>query len=656
MLIFTATASVLFGLKSAPGAFAAGEGFVISDSTSPTIFSSRVGADMVPALEGVPGITGASPEVFAFSTFNGVSFVVRGVDLERLNRTGPAFKEFTLANGQSTSGSNSALVGDRLLSRLGIEPPYLLPLVGSYASRLELVNVVGSFSTDSALDDEILVPLDVARYLSGTAVDKVSIIRVAADDPAWLADLLSPSYARFTLFDLHTSKARAAVGEEVSLSVGVRNWGGAAGVIEVRFSEGQTVLDEVDVALGASETTTVTRSFTFEQLGQKSVQVSISGDFPVTLHANFTVVEPYLRLTAPTRVLLGKSFDVTATKSSGEPAEGAHITFMTQSALADPSGNASLFASELGTWTARASMQGFTDATASVEVRDPSAFPAEFLPSVVDFSVLPETIKESEHATGLLSITNGGSVAGRFQMQILIDSQVYSTLEIDLAGMSSETVRFEISGILPGTHVVHAGSFSRALVVDPWMADNPDLVQLVLRYGGTASLSPSASIPIYQAAKLSEGNVSVALFAIGAISALLAALAIASVYSKEVHESRRTLGILRTLGASGDAVRALVFPQALRSGLSGAAIGVGAGVIAAHTLSVSGAFMVFGHTLVLRLDAGLLLLVFISSVAIAVATSLWCAMMASQESAIASIRGFEEDSEPARTGDLVSDD
>ncbi len=641
ILIFTATASVLFGLRSAPEAFAASEGFVISDSTAPTIFSSRVGADMVSALEAVPGITGASPEVFAFSSFNGVSFVIRGVDLEKLNRTGPAFREFALVQGQSTAHASSALVGDRLLSRLGIELPYMLPLVGSYAAKLDIARVVGTYSTDSALDDEMLVSLEVARYLSGTPADRVSIIRVATDDPAWLAGMLSPSNARFTLFDLHTSKSKVAVGEEVSLSVGVRNWGGAAGEATVSFSEGVQLLDEVAVSLGASESTTVARGFASGQLGERSIEVSVSGDFPVTLYANFTVVEPYLRLSAPSRVLVGSDFEVSVTKSSGEPAEGASVTFGTQSVVAGPSGNASLSASEAGTQTASASMPGFAGAYASVQVQDPAAFPAQFLPAITDFGVLPETIKESESAKGVLTATNGGSVAGQFQVQILVDSRVHSTLDVYLAGMSSETLRFDIAGVAPGTHTVQAGSFSRPLVVDPWIAENPDLVQLVLRYGGTTSMSSSASIPIYQAAKMSEGNVSVALFAIGTISALLAALAIASIYSKEIHESRRTLGILRTIGASGGAVRRLVFPQALRSCLSGAALGVGLGVLVAYALSSSGAFMVFGHALDLRLDAGLLLLVFLSSVAIAVATSLWSAMAASRESAIASIRDLE---------------
>lgn len=656
MLIFTATASVLSGLKSAPEAFAASEGFVISDNAAPTIFSSRVGADMVVALEDVPGITGTSPEVFAFSSYEGVSFVVRGVDLDRLNSTGPAFREFSLAQGTHAESANGALIGERLLNRLGIEIPYTMPLVGSYSSRMELVSIVGSYSTDSPLDDELLVSLDVARFLSGMAKDKVSIIRVATDDPVWLAEVLSPTNARFTLFDLHTSKGKVAIGENLSLSVGVRNWGGAPGTITVRFLDDAQLLDELDVPLGASQSTTVIRDFSFGQLGAKSIAVSISGDFPVTLYANITVIEPYLRLSAPSKVLLGSEFNVSVTMSCGEPAEGALVTFGSQSVVTNSAGLASLSALDVGYWTVRASMSGLAEASATVEIQDPSAFPAEFLPIIVDFSVLPETIKESESARGALAVTNVGSVGGQFQVNVLVDSQIHSTLDISLAGMSSETIRFDISGLAPGTHAVQVGSFSRSLVVESWIVENPDLVQLVVRYGGSTSLSSAASIPIYEAAKISEGNVSVALLAIGMVSAILAALAIASIYSKEIHESRRTLGILRTVGASRRAVRGMVFPQALESGLAGAAIGVALGIFVADSISRAGLFLVFGHTLSFDLDLQLLVLVFLASVAISVGTALWSAMVASRESVMASIRGQDEDgSHGSRVAETVED-
>ena len=656
IIIFTSSVSVLSGLRSAPGAFAAGEGFVVSDNSAPTIFSSRVNSEMVAALEAAPGITGASPEVFAFSSFDGVSFVLRGVDIERLNKTGPAFENFLLASGESMERRSSSLIGSNLLERLGIEIPTYLPLVGSYSSRVELVKVVGSYSTGTSLDDELLVSLEVARFLSGMAKDSVSIIRVSTDDPAWLAGVLSPENARFTLYDLHTSKSETSPGESVSLSFKVRNWGGSRGNTTVQIFQSSSLIDQEEIVLNASSSTSIERSFAFEELGEESLRVSITGDFPVSLYANFTVVEPYLQVSAPSKVLLDGTFNVTVTRSSGEPASGSLVTFGSQNSYADSEGKVAFVADPTGTWIVRANLSGLLDGTASVEVLDPSAYPDEFIPSVVDFTVLPEVLKESESAKCVLVVQNAGSRSGYFVVDVMVDAQTYISLNISLPGMGSSTVRFDLADLPPGTHTVQAGSFSREVRVEPWIAENPDLVELVVRYGGTTSLSAYASIPIYQAAKISEGNVAVALLAIGAISALLSALAISSVYAKEVHESRRRLGILRTIGASRSAVWRLVFPQALESGLAGAAVGVAFGVVISDTLSRSGVFMVFGHELSIQVDTQLLVLVLVAAVLICVSTAFVSALAASRESAIRSIKKLTpENTESVNSEPILND-
>jgi ABC-type lipoprotein release transport system permease subunit len=611
---------------------------------------------MVEALEATPGITGASPEVFAFSSFDGVSFVLRGADIERLNKTGPSFETFYLSSGESMGPKASALVGSRLMERLGVDIPTYLPLVGSYSSRMEFVKLIGSFSTGTSLDDELLVSLDVARFLSGMAEDSVSIIRVSTDDPDWLAEVLSPENARFTLYDLHTSKGEASPGENVSISFKIRNWGGSPGSTTVQLFLYSSLIDEDEVALNASSSTSMERSFTFGELGTQSLRVSISGDFPVSLYANFTIVEPYLKVSAPSKVLLDDAFNVTVTESSGEPASGSLATFGTQSSYADADGRVSFIADVSGTWTVLANLSGLVDGTASVEVLDPSAFPDEFIPSVVDFSVLPEVMKESESAKCVLVVQNDGSRSGYFPIDVMVDAQLHTALNISLPAMGSVTVRFYLTNLSPGAHTVQAGSFSRGIVVESWIVENPDLVQLVIRYGGTTSLSASASIPIYQAAKISEGNVAVALFAIGAISALLSALAISSVYVKEIHESRRRLGILRTIGASRSAIWRLVFPQALESGLAGAAVGVALGVVISDTLSRSGVFMVFGHELSIQVDTQLLVLVLVGAVLICMSTAFVSALAASKESAIRSIKRLTpEDAEPAELKFIIDD-
>jgi len=612
---------------------------------------------MVNALEALPEVTGVSPEVFAFSSWNGKSFVIRGVVLDKLNATGPDFKKFMLTGTTSVQARESALIGARLQDRLGLSLPCALPVVGSYSSKIEFLNVVGRFETGSSLDDEILASLEVARFLSGMSSDKVSIIRVATSDPEWLSNLLSPEGPRFVLFDLLSQKTYAAVEEEVGLSVGVRNWGTEKGSINISFFDGDNGLAEVSATLNASQTDRIAQTVNFDTLGLHTVNVSIGGDFPVTLSINITVVDPYLRLAAPSKVALGENFTVKVTTHQGSPREGAKVTFGSQTNFTDPYGNTTLLADQVGTFQVTANTTGYADARATVMVQDPSTYPPEFQPSIVSFTLSPGSIRETESATGVIVLENNGSLPGNASVTVLVDSAPYLTVSVYLDGLESKSFTFKVSRISAGTHSVQVGSFANELVVVPWYAENPDFVQIVMRYSSSSSLFSAGSLPIYQAAKISEGNVSIALFAIGATAGLLALLAITSVFSKEIHEARRRLGILKTIGASRAAIRKIVFPQALENSLGGAALGVAFGVIITDMLSSSGVFVLFGHQFQLDLNTGLLILLLAGAVVISVASALASAMMAVRETTIRSIRRLQEEPpEPIDVEKIIGDD
>ena len=656
IMIFTATTSVLSGLRSAPASFAAGEGFVISEANAPTIFSSHVSVDMLPSLEAMENITGVSPEIFAFSSWNGHSFVLRGVDLERLNKTGPAFSKFELAAGGDPGAIDSALVGDRLLGRLGIHLPYTIPVVGSYSSKIHFLRIVGSFESNSPLDDELLITLGGARFLAGMPEGEVSVIRVSTSQPGWLSDLLSPQAARFALFDLQTSKAQVGKGEPLTVSVSVRNWGSEAGRATIRYTELDRVLAEVAVELNASASETVQRTFVSEAVGSHSIQVTVSGELPVKLWANYSVVEPYLDVAAPSRVMLGQTFNVTVMEYTGQPASQSVVRFNFQTATADSQGKAMFTANATGEFEITATLSGFSEGAASARVVDPSQFPHAFVPVIASFSISPTTIRSSEAVTGVVTVENDGTVGGSLDVVVYVDNLEILTRTVNLSGISSETFAFTLVGLDTGTRTLQVGPFARQLVVEPWFAENPDLVQFVIRFSGSSSLSTSASIPIYQAAKISQGNVAVALFAVGTVSALLALLAVTSVFSKEIRESRRRLGVLKTIGASKSAVRNLVFPQALENALAGAAIGIALGIIVADQLSRSGLFFLFGHEFALDLNTGLLVLVLLGTVAISVVSALASTTIAVRETAIRSIKGLEEELAEQPQSDALKDD
>ena len=653
-MIFTATVSVLSGLKSAPAAFAGDSRFVISEKSAPTIFSSQVSIDMVGALRSIPNITAASPEIFAFTNWNGVSFVVRGI--------GDGFGDVGNPAWPSTAtDSSDAIIGSRLLDKLGAQLPCSLLLVGSYTSRMAVVNVTGSFETDKALDDELLVHIDIARFLSGMPKDQVSIIRVATTQPGWLSNLLSPESARFTLYDLSTDYSALAPGpsvpgQTIAVSVGVRNWGSKAGSTQVQFLLDGHQYGDVPVDLNSSASTVVTLHPTLDRLGVHTIEVAISGDFPVRLSKHVTVVEPYMEISAPSKVLLGRLFNVSVTTHSTVVLGSPEVFFDSQSDFTDAGDIATFNASHAGSFQIVSNLTSLENASATITVVDPASYPSVFGPVIASFALSTDSMLESQRAQGIAVVENNGTISGSYDLHVLLDSALYKTVTVHLDAMGSATVSFTIEGVDPGEYIVQVGTFSRGLEVQPFFADNTGLVQLVIRYGSSEALSSSSSLPIYQAAKISQGNIAVALFAIGAISALLAGLAITSVFATEVRQSRRKLGVLKTIGASRAAIRALVLPQALENGLAGAALGIAFGVLLVEWLSGSGLFVIFGHEFTLDVNSNLLVLVLLGAVGISVLSAMASAAVAVRETAIKSIRNLEDEPAPPIDVDRILGD
>ena len=653
MVIFTATASILSGLYAAPASFSASGDFVIMSQDAPTIFSSRVDAGLADALLSVGNISSAWPEVIAFSTWNGVSFVLRGTDLEaflpELVESSPATP--SLADVELDRWS--ALVGSRLLQRLGVEVPSTIPVTGSYASRIELVDVVGQYETGSYLDDEMLVSLEVARHLTGMPEDTASVISVSTDDPAWLSDVISPDAARFALLNVVPGTATVVVDEPFTVSMQVVNWGSEGGDVTVSVAEDGLVLDESTMTVDPGQTVSVSHNLSFPSTGTRSLEASISGDFPVTRTIEVSVVEPYLTISAPQRALAGEPFTAIVRTYDGLPAAGATVEYSagaeTASAITDNSGAVSLTIDSSGECVLSANAEGYTAASRSVEVVDISSYPDDFLPVVRSMTASPSTAVESETITATITVENSGALPGFHLLPLMLDSSVRTTLNISLGPAEKKSVSVSLDDLGVGTHVLQAGSYSVEISVEPWYADEPDLVQLVIRYGGSGVLSSSASVPIYQAAKISEGNVAVALFSIGAISGLLSLLAISAVFAKEVHEGRSRLGILRTIGASNSQIRRLVLPQALGYAFVGSTAGVAIGLGLSVWLAQSGAFLIFGHQLSFEVDSLLLVTVAIGAVVISVASAFVSAELAARETPIASIKKLEPEPLPEQS-------
>ncbi|UCE91173.1 MAG: FtsX-like permease family protein [Methanobacteriota archaeon] len=646
MMLFTVTASILSALLAAPSSFAGQGDHVVLSADAATIFSSRVDEALVQSLLSQDAVTAAWAEVVALSAWNGKAFIVRGMSLAGASTSFP-FSSLEIQASSSLENGRSALIGSRLLDRLEIDVPYTLPLTGSYSSRVEFVEAVGSFDSGTYLDDEMLVHLDVARHLCGMPEGTASAIGVATDDPEWLADVLAPEGARFALFDVGSSKTAVVIGEEVTVSAEVANWGSEGGDATLQIGEGSAILDEMTETVAASSTATVTSTLTFSSLGTHTIDVRLMGTMAMRSSLNISVVEPFLTISAPSRAIVGAVVEASVLTHAGEPVAGAAVGYSvgedSGTLLTDDAGNVGIPATHAGEMTITASSPGLDGDTATVEVVDLSSYPDDFLPVVRSFSISSAVVSEQDDVIVSVVVENNGAVAGWYELSIYVDSSEHSTLNLSLGPAGMRSVPIVLNGLRVGSHTIRAGTYSHEVIVEPWYADEPDLVQLVIRYGGTGTLSSSSAIPIYQAAKVSEGNIAVALFSIGAISGLLSMLAISAVFAKEVHEGRDTLGILRTLGASSSNIRRMVLFQAFAGALSGSAIGIAAGIAAAISLVSSGAFLIFGHEIAIQIDASLLAPIAFGAVTISALSALASAEAAVRETPMASIRKLEPD-------------
>lgn len=647
VLVFTATVSVLSSLQSAPESFGVTDQLILMSPSAPTIFSSQVDESLAGYLES-SWLANTSAEILAFTAWNGTGFVVRGVDLEDINETGPAFDSFEVVPGFSASDRSSAVIGSRLLERLSVELPATIPLVGSYSSRVQFVTIVGSFSSGSSLDDELLVSLDAARFLSGMPVDKVSMIRVESTQTIEQAkDLFSPDRARFAIYDLRISRGTVASEEQFEVSVGVKNWGGAAGAVTVGISNDEGSLNEVNVSLDPGSTTVLSINMAMSAFGGHTVAAVIGGDFPVTLITTIHVVPPYLQLSAPWEVSLGSTFDVRITNYLGEYIEGAKVSFTGQVVFTDSYGNATFTADEAGQHDIVANHSMYFEASKPIDVIDLSSYPDDFLPNVLHFSVDPNVIRESESAMGTVVLVNEGGRAGTYNLTVNLDGSSWLYYpDISLGPAETQTISFAIPDLAVGSHVLSMGSLAVGLTVEPWYSGDSDLIQLAIRYGGVLQVTTGSSLPMYQAAKISEGNVTVAVIALAVISMLLSTLAVSSVFSKELHEARRRLGVMKTVGASSRQIRRMVVGQSFETSLPGAALGVALGIAASDLLSRAGVFFLFGHRFEIEMNTEGMLLILLGATVISVLSALVAADVAVRQTAISSIRKLEQEGPP----------
>ena len=126
-----------------------------------------------------------SPEILGLTTLAGNPVVVRGVDPDAFLR----LENATHLSG-AMAGSEFALAGEHLALRFGLATGDTVTVAGAYVPRIAFLRITGTFRTESAANDEILVDFSMGRFLTGLGPLNYHSIRVRTSDPAALLRFL----------------------------------------------------------------------------------------------------------------------------------------------------------------------------------------------------------------------------------------------------------------------------------------------------------------------------------------------------------------------------------------------------------------------------------------------------------------------------------
>lgn len=179
--LFSVTATSFLGFYNSFNAYL-GEGedvVAVYDVQSRTPFSGVVPAYLTDRLGDFDGVLVCSPEVILPCVIQNQSVFVRGVlplQFSKLNSV-------ELVDGVflDSSDFSSVVVGKGAADRLDLKVGDTVLVLATLADRYMELKVAGVFLSHSSLDDEVLVPLNVAQWLRFSNYDLVTLIRAKID-------------------------------------------------------------------------------------------------------------------------------------------------------------------------------------------------------------------------------------------------------------------------------------------------------------------------------------------------------------------------------------------------------------------------------------------------------------------------------------------
>ena len=141
--------------------------------------TSLIPSQLAANLSNAPGVQIVSPEVLATVAVNGQIVYVRGMNTSFLKELDSS----TLVSGAWSNDqlSNSTMAGQQLANRLHLTAEENITIQSSFGNFSSTLTLSGVFSTNDALNDELITQLPIGQIMRDSTSSYVSIIRMKVD-------------------------------------------------------------------------------------------------------------------------------------------------------------------------------------------------------------------------------------------------------------------------------------------------------------------------------------------------------------------------------------------------------------------------------------------------------------------------------------------
>lgn len=550
------------GLAGTVAPLAGGTDATVTEPGAIHPVASTVPAEYATALQ-ARGID-ASPEILLFAIRDGQPFLARGANYSAF----ASVSDVDLVRGTRPTGPRKAVIGADLARTLDLGVEDTLTVGGSTHAAVTRVRIVGVFTGTGSSDDQLVVPLETARHLSGKGGRTVQFIR---------ADRLPEPRGQAggaTVLGVDAPDT-APAGGEVQVRVRLRNDGLQRATLTetVRFAGATRTLEAMIPAAG---TTTVTTTFSAPAPGQYELHVG-----GATRTIRVLPADAIRLVDVPAQAPPGSEPLVRVVTVDGRPVADATVTVGNRSVRTDATGRARVPLQESGTRTVVARLGNRTDETTirvdegaprlvHVTVRISPERPSVFTEPTLSLSV---SNPWNETLTQTLTVeAPGGPTTHRLTLSAGESTRLSVTLPRQPPGQYDVTVRGEAE-----------------LAQSTYRVVGDDRIVAALAAGGQ-----QGSTGIGRAIQVAFGNIQIALGALLVLGAVMAVSGTAATFAGAVHGRRRTIGIMRATGCDPFRVGRLVVGDALRIGVLAASIAIGTGLVAMLALGAAGVLTVYG--------------------------------------------------------------